>query len=126
MLRRAASMFGVFRREIADPLLHPQVSAVRAHTRNLIRLANVAESGGLAHAASDSREWQAMTEVEARLGSSICAAVLDKLSLQIIVGQIIDPILRDAVVVSDAADAAVRRAVGQGARARPGGRGNAA
>ena len=33
--------------------------------------------------------------------------MLDKLSLQIIVGQIIDPILRDAVVVSDAADAAV-------------------
>ena len=111
-------MFGLFKRKLADPLSHPSVGMVRSRTRALIRFANDAERAGARGTDPDdgetntTKEWQAVASGETQLASSIAAAVSVDVSIRAVVDDVIRPILREAIVVSEAAHDAALRAVG--------------
>jgi hypothetical protein len=110
-------MLELFRRKVAAPLNPANVSLVRSHTRALIRCANVVDTAGSrddrqgATTRRSSEEWQAMKSCEVQLAASIAAAVFDDVGIQVIVQDVIRPILREAIILSETADDAVARAV---------------
>ena len=111
-------MLGLFKRKHSNLLRLPVVVLVRSHTRALIRSANMAESAGLNEAVprdgvtEKGEEWQSVMSGEARLATSIAAAVSEKVSIRAIVEDVIKPVLQDATIVSQTAHASVRRAIG--------------
>ncbi len=110
-------MLSFFRRKAVAPLPQATVSRIRSHARALIRCANLAETAGSRvdeHGAAPggrSKEWRAMTSCEAVLTKSIAAAAFGDVTMHVVVHDVIGPILKEAIVLSETAHDAVTRAV---------------
>ena len=93
---------------------------------SMIRFANVAKRAGSRGVAPDdsarrvTKEWQAMASGEARLASSIAAALTGGFGLHSVVDDVIRPIFQEAIVVSETAHHAILRAFGRAAPDREG------
>jgi phage gp29-like protein len=110
-------MFGLFKRNLVDPMAHPSVAVVRSDARALIRLANTAERSASPAARAGELDTQAakdrtaMASGEVTLTSSIRAALSGgERSVQAITSDVIRPLLEEAIVVSETAHRAILRA----------------
>ena len=110
-------MFGLFKRKVAGPLSGPSASSIRTDTRTVIRVGNAAET--IESAAIQSNSGVAsrgdrpkdLTCAENQLARSVSLAIPRNVSIQIILSDVIGPVVRDAVVVSKVARESIARAV---------------
>lgn len=112
---------GVFRKVFGtgspETLLPREVSMVRSDTRSLIRIANEMERWSVSAAKPDGRATlvgdnlqRTLVSAENRLAASMSAVVSRNTSALFIESEVVAPIVREAVVVSALAHAALKRA----------------